>query len=162
MTNEELLTLPCDILILAALENQLRSDNASDVQARMIVELANGPTTPDADSVFHERAISVLPDILVNAGGVTISYYEWVQNNENEQWDEDELNGKLKRIMTRAFDHVIEKQTEINASLVELETERQRLGRGDDPLDPVDLWTAAFVVAVKRVARVVLDRGVWP
>ena len=98
MTNEELLTLPCDILILAALENQLRSDNASDVQARMIVELANGPTTPDADSVFHERAISVLPDILVNAGGVTISYYEWVQNNENEQWNEDELNGKLKRI----------------------------------------------------------------
>ena len=63
MTNEELLTLPCDILILAALENQLRSDNASDVQARMIVELANGPTTPDANSVFHERAISVLPDI---------------------------------------------------------------------------------------------------
>ena len=70
-------------------------------------------------------------------------------------------NGKLKRIMTRAFDHVIEKQ-KINASLVELETERQRLGRGDDPLDPVDLRTAAFVVAVKRVARVVLDRGVWP
>ena len=162
VTNEELLMLPCDILILAALENQLRCDNASDVQARMIVELANGPTTPDADPVFHERAISVLPDILVNAGGVTISYYEWVQNNENEQWDEDELNGKLKRIMTRAFDHVIEKQTEINASLVELETERQRLGRGDDPLDPVDLRTAAFVVAVKRVARVVLDRGVWP
>ena len=84
VTNEELLTLPCDILIPAALENQLRGDNAGDVQARMIVELANGPTTPDADSVFHEREISVLPDILANAGGVTISYYEWVQNNENE------------------------------------------------------------------------------
>ena len=162
VTNEELLTLPCDILIPAALENQLRGDNASDVQARMIVELANGPTTPEADSVFHEREISVLPDILANAGGVTISYYEWVQNNENEQWDEDEVNGKLKRIMTTASDDVIEKRTEINGSLVDLETERQRLGRDGDPLDPVDLRTAAFVLAVERVARVALDRGIWP
>ncbi len=70
----------------------------------MIVELANGPTTPEADAVLHEREISVLPDILANAGGVTISYYEWVQNNENEQWDEDEVNGKLERIMTKAAD----------------------------------------------------------
>ena len=69
----------------------------------MIVELANGPTTPDADSVFHERAISVLPDILVNAGGVTISYYEWVQNNENEQWDEDELNGQAQADHDQGF-----------------------------------------------------------
>ena len=129
---------------------------------RMIVELANGPTTPEADSVFHEREISVLPDILANAGGVTISYYEWVQNNENEQWDEDEVNGKLKRIMTKASDDVIEKRTEINGSLVDLETERQRLGRDGDPLDPVDLRTAAFVLAVERVARVALDRGIWP
>ena len=108
---------------------------------------------------FHEREISVLPDILANAGGVTISYYEWVQNNENEQWDEDEVNGKLKRIMTKASDDVIEKRTEINGSLVDLETERQRLGRDGDPLDPVDLRTAAFVLAVERVA---LDRGIWP
>ena len=157
VTNEELLTLPCDILIPAALENQLRSDNTGDVQARMIVELANGPTTPDADSVFREREIPVLPDILANAGGATISYYEWVQNNENEQWDEDEVNGKLKRIMTTATDDIIEKQTEINGSLVELETERGRRGCGDDPLDRVDLRTAAFVVAVERVARVALD-----
>ena len=162
VTNEELLTLPCDILIPAALENQLRSDNASDVQARMIVELANGPTTPDADSVFREREIPVLPDILANAGGVTISYYEWVQNNENEQWDEDEVNGKLKRIMTTATDDIIEKQTGINGSLVELGIERVRRGRGDDPLDRVDLRTTAFVMAVERVARVALDRGVWP
>ena len=101
VTNEELLTLPCDILIPAALENQFRGDNARHVQARLIVELANGPTTPEADAVFHARKISVLPDILANAGGVTISYYEWVQNNENEQWDEDEVNGKLEQIMTR-------------------------------------------------------------
>ena len=152
----------CDILIPAALENQFRGDNARHVQARLIVELANGPTTPEADAVFHARKISVLPDILANAGGVTISYYEWVQNNENEQWDEDEVNGKLERIMTRAADEVIEKQAKINGSLVGLETERHRLGRGGDPLDPVDLRTAAFVLAVERVARVAIDRGIWP
>ena len=162
VTNEELLTLPCDILIPAALENQIRGDNASDVQARMIVELANGPTTPEADSIFQERGISVLPDILANAGGVTISYYEWVQNNKNEQWDEDEVNGKLERVMNQATDDVIQKRTEINGSLADLETERQRLGRGGDPLGPVDLRTAAFVLAVERVARVALDRGIWP
>ena len=110
-------------------ENQLRDDNARDVQARLIVELANGPTTPAADAVLHARKISVLPDILANAGGVTISYDEWVQTNENEQWDEDEVNGKLERIMTKAADDVIEKQTKINGSLVDVETERQRLGR---------------------------------
>ena len=86
----------------------------------------------------------------------------YMQNNENEQWDEDEVNGKLERIMTKASDDVIEKRTEINGSLVDLETERQRLGRDGDPLDPVDLRTAAFVLAVERVARVALDRGIWP
>ena len=162
VTTEELLALPCDILIPAALGNQLRGDNASDVQALMIVELANGPTTPEADVVFHARAIPVLPDILANAGGVTVSYYEWVQNNKNEQWDEDDVNGKLERIMTRASDAVVEKQAKINGSLEALQTARRQLGRGDNPLEPVDLRTAAFVVAVERVARVALDRGVWP
>lgn len=162
VTEDELLTLPCDILIPAAMEGQLRGANARDVQARMIVELANGPTTPEADAVFFERGIPVLPDILANAGGVTVSYYEWVQNNKNEQWDEDEVNTKLARIMTRATDAVLDKQSELNAALPALETRRQKLGRGGRPLDPVDLRTAAFVVAVERVARVALDRGIWP
>ncbi len=162
VTNEELLTLPCDILIPAALENQLRADNAPDVQARMIVELANGPTTPGADAVFFDRDIPVLPDILANAGGVTVSYFEWVQNNKNEQWDEDEVNGKLERIMTQATDGVFDKQAELNASLGALEAERKELGRDGDPLEPPSLRTAAFVVAVERVARVALDRGIWP
>ena len=162
VTDDELLTLPCDILIPAAMEGQLRSNNARDIQARMIVELANGPTTPEADTVFLERGIPVLPDILANAGGVTVSYYEWVQNNKNEQWDESEVNTKLERIMTRATDGVLEKQAAINASLPALETARQELDRDGDPLDPVDLRTAAFVVAIERVARVALDRGVWP
>ena len=162
VTNEELLTLPCDILIPAALENQLRADNARDVRARMVLELANGPTTPEADAIFHERGIPVLPDILANAGGVTVSYYEWVQNNKTEQWDEDEVNGKLKRIMTKATDAVLDKQDEINGSLDALTARRHEMGRDGEPLPPVDLRTAAFVVAVERVAQVTLDRGIWP
>jgi glutamate dehydrogenase (NAD(P)+) len=162
VTNDELLTLPCDILIPAALENQLRADNAQDVQARMIVELANGPTTPAADAVFLDRDIPVLPDILANAGGVTVSYFEWVQNNKNEQWDEEEVNGKLERIMTQATDGVLDKQAELNASLDALDAKREELGRVGDLLEPPALRTAAFVVAVERVARVALDRGIWP
>ena len=159
---DELLTLPCDILIPAALENQLRADNARDVQARMIVELANGPTTPEADAVFCDRDIPVLPDILANAGGVTVSYFEWVQNNKNEQWDEEDVNGKLERIMTQATDGVLGKQAELNASLDALDVKRKEFGRNGDSLEPASLRTAAFVVAVERVARVTLDRGIWP
>jgi glutamate dehydrogenase (NAD(P)+) len=162
VTNEELLTLPCDLLIPAALQNQLRADNAPDVQARMIVELANGPTTPEADAVFFDRDIPVLPDILANAGGVTVSYFEWVQNNKNEQWEEAEVNGKLERIMTQATDGVLDKQAELDASLDTLNAERKKLGRGGKSLESPNLRTAAFVVAVERVARVALDRGIWP
>lgn len=162
LTNEALLALPCDILIPAALENQLRRDNSPEVKARMILELANGPTTPEADEVFFERGIPVLPDILANAGGVTVSYYEWVQNNKNEQWDEDEVNAKLKRIMVRATNAVLDKRDEVNASLESLEAERLRQHRGGDTLGPVDLRTAAHILAVDRVARVALDRGIWP
>jgi glutamate dehydrogenase/leucine dehydrogenase len=161
-TNEELLEIECDILIPAALENQLRGDNAPNVKARMIVELANGPTTPEADAVFHDRGIPVLPDILANAGGVTVSYFEWVQNNKNEQWDEDEVNAKLERIMRRATDGVLEEQARVNASLDDLTAQREELGRNGDRLEPVDLRTAAFIGAVRRVALVSLDRGIWP
>jgi len=162
VTNEELLALDCDILIPAALENQLRGDNASDVRARMIVELANGPTTPEADAVFQERGVVLVPDILANAGGVTVSYYEWVQNNKNEQWDEDEVNGKLERVMRRATDGVLDTRAEVNGSLASVGAERTRLGREEVVLEPIDLRTAAFVVAVERVARVSIDRGIWP
>jgi glutamate dehydrogenase/leucine dehydrogenase len=132
------------------------------VQARLIVELANGPTTPEADAHFMERGIPVLPDILANAGGVTVSYYEWVQNNENEQWDEDVVNDRLRRKMVAATDQVLDTQARVNTSLAELEDNRTRLGRDGDALAPVDLRTAAYVLAVDRVARVALDRGIWP
>lgn len=162
ITNEELLALPCDILIPAALENQIRADNAADVQARFVAEAANGPTTPAADRILFGRNITVLPDILANAGGVTVSYYEWVQNNENEQWEESEVNEKLHKKMLRATDAVIDKQQEINESLDALEARRAENGRSGDPLEPVDLRTSAFVLAVDRVAQVTLERGIWP
>jgi glutamate dehydrogenase (NAD(P)+) len=147
VSNEQLLELECDILVPAALENQIRRDNAAAVRARMICEAANGPTTPGADRVLFERGIPVLPDILANSGGVCVSYFEWVQNIENEQWDLDAVNQKLRAKMERATDAVLEKQAEINR------------GAG---ADPIDLRTAALVVAVARVAHVALERGIWP
>jgi glutamate dehydrogenase/leucine dehydrogenase len=159
---DELLTVPCDILIPAALENQLREDNAGNVQARMVLELANGPTTPAADRIFLERGIVVIPDILANAGGVSVSYFEWVQNDQQEQWDLEEVNAKLERLMRRAIDGVLEKQRQVNGALEDLEARRLELGRDGDPLEPLDLRTAALVVAVERVAKVTLDRGIWP
>ncbi|UCC74559.1 MAG: Glu/Leu/Phe/Val dehydrogenase [Gemmatimonadota bacterium] len=162
VSNEELLKIPCDILIPAALENQIRGDNAAGIQTRLIAEAANGPTTPTADKILFDRGIPVLPDILANAGGVTVSYYEWVQNNEYEQWGEDDVNLKLHVKMERATDAVLAKQQEINGSLETLQAERTRFGHADEPLEPVDLRTSAYVLAIERVSRVTLERGIWP
>jgi glutamate dehydrogenase (NAD(P)+) len=162
VSNTEILTIPCDILVPAALENVIRGDNAADVKAKLVAEAANGPTTPEADKILFQRGVPVLPDILANAGGVTVSYYEWVQNIENEQWDEDAVNGKLLKKMTRATDAVIDAQQEINSSLDDLQAEREKRGLGGSPLKPVDLRMAAYVLAIKRVANVTLARGIWP
>jgi glutamate dehydrogenase (NAD(P)+) len=143
--NDALLALECDILIPAALENQIRRDNAGAVRARLIAEAANGPTTPAADRLLFGRGIPVLPDILANSGGVCVSYFEWVQNNENEQWELDEVNQKLRSKMERATDAVLDRQAEVN--------------RGGAS---IDLRTAALLVAIGRVARVALERGIWP
>lgn len=158
ITNNELLALECDILIPAALESQIRADNVANVRARLIVEAANGPTTPAADCNLFQRGIPVIPDILANSGGVTVSYFEWVQNIENERWDENEVHAKLRTKMQRATDTVIDRQKELNQD-AKADTIRDRDGAC---LPPVDLRTAALVVAIERVATVSLERGIWP
>ncbi len=156
LSNAELLELPCDVLVPAALENQIRGDNAGRVKARLIAEAANGPTTPAADRILFERGIPVLPDILANAGGVTVSYFEWVQNNEYEQWELEEVNGKLERRMNKATDAVIDTRDEINNSLDKLAAGRPQA------LAPIDLRNAAYIHAIRLVARIASERGIWP
>jgi glutamate dehydrogenase/leucine dehydrogenase len=158
ITNEELLALDCDILIPAALESQIRADNADKVRARLIAEAANGPTTPQADQMLHARGVPVLPDILANSGGVTVSYFEWVQNIENEKWTEADVNSKLKAKMERATDAVIDKQKTINDQ-VRTGALQSKTGT---PLSMVDLRTAALILAIDRVATVAAERGIWP
>jgi glutamate dehydrogenase/leucine dehydrogenase len=146
ITNDELLHLKCDVLIPAAFENQIRNDNVAGVRAKVIAEAANGPTTPAADRVLFDRGIPVIPDILANSGGVTVSYFEWVQNIENEHWSEDHVNKHLQDKMEAATDAVLQMQIEIK----------------DRHSANVDLRTAAFALAIKRVATVALVRGIWP
>ncbi len=146
ITNSELLEWDCDILIPAAMENQICQTNAERIRASLICEAANGPTTPGADDILSARGIPVLPDILANAGGVTVSYFEWVQNIENEQWELDVVNAKLLKRMTRAVDAVVDRWHELNAHSDER----------------IDLRTAALAVAIQRVGKVALERGIWP
>jgi glutamate dehydrogenase (NAD(P)+) len=165
ITNEDLLALDCDIIIPSALGNQIRADNAGAVRAKLIVEAANAPTTPRADDILTERGIRVLPDILVNAGGVTVSYFEWVQNIENEEWELEEVNRRLKRRMHRATDAVTECWRTLRARAAtsieqRLEGDSDATASGDKTT--VDLRTAALVVAVRRVAKATLLRGIWP
>jgi glutamate dehydrogenase/leucine dehydrogenase len=147
ISNDELLASECDILVPAAMECQIRCENAVAVRARLVVEGANAPTTPAADRMLYERGITVLPDILANSGGVCVSYFEWVQNNENEQWDVDSVNSKLRAKMERAIDAVLDRQAALNRQF---------------PHDPVDLRMSALAVAIERVAHVALERGIWP
>ncbi len=153
VSNDEVLATACDVLIPAAFENQIRADNAERIRARFIAEAANGPTTPAADRILFARGIPILPDVLASAGGVTVSYFEWVQNNEYEQWDEDEVNAKLGRRMARATDAVVDKKREVDASLGK---SKQADG------ETIDLRTAALMVAIGRVAHVADARGIWP
>jgi glutamate dehydrogenase (NAD(P)+) len=140
VTNEELLSLPCEVLIPAALGGQLTAANAGTVQARLIVEGANGPATAEADRLLRSRDIFIIPDILANAGGVIVSYFEWVQDLQFFFWKEEEVNSRLRDILTGAFQRT-------------LTLARQ---------ERVDLRTAALMEAVTRVARATTLRGIYP
>ena len=153
ISNEELLAYDCDILIPAALECQIRADNADNVKARLIVEDANGPLTMAADEILQAKNIVVLPDIVANAGGVVVSYFEWVQNLENQQWDLEKVERKLKKKMIRAVNDTVDCWTALD--------EKYKNGFNGTRSGPT-LRDAALVTAIKRLATVILQRDIWP
>jgi len=140
VTNAELLELPCDVLVPAALENQVTAKNALRVKARLMIEAANGPTTPEADRILNDRGVMIVPDILANAGGVTVSYFEWVQDLQRFFWSEHEIDNRLESIITRAYKAVRAKTDEQETNM--------RMG--------------AYLLAVARVAEATEIRGVYP
>jgi glutamate dehydrogenase (NAD(P)+) len=140
LTNKELLELPCDILVPAAIHGVITSENAHNIRARIIVEAANGPVTPDADRILQDNGVLVVPDILANAGGVVVSYFEWVQDLQAFFWEEDEVNARLEKVMRRSFEHV-----------------RQVAEK-----NKVDLRMGAYIIGVQRVAEATTIRGIYP
>ncbi|MCH7869482.1 MAG: Glu/Leu/Phe/Val dehydrogenase, partial [Myxococcales bacterium] len=140
--NKQLWQIKADILVPAALESQIDRGNAGDIDVKVIAEAANGPTSPAADDVLREKGITVIPDILCNAGGVIVSYFEWVQNRKNERWELEEVDRKLRRLMTVAYD------------AVEEAGKRFDLGQ--------DTRTAAYLVALERIQAAYQDRGIFP
>jgi glutamate dehydrogenase (NAD(P)+) len=153
ISNEELLGYDCDILIPAALECQIRADNAANVKAKLIVEDANGPLTTAADEILQAKNILVLPDIVANAGGVVVSYFEWVQNLENKRWDLEKVEHLLNQRMIRAVDDTVDCWTALKT--------RHEDGFNGAQSGPT-LRDAALITAIKRLATVILQRDIWP
>jgi len=139
ITNAELLELKCDVLVPAAMEMQITNENATRLQCRILAEGANGPTTPDADAIIRGKGIFLIPDILANAGGVVVSYFEWVQDLQNFFWTEDEVNKKLREILVRAFHEVLDMSRK----------------------QAVDMRLAALMIGIDRVAKAMLWRGLY-
>ena len=140
LSNDDLLTLKCDILVPAALENVITLHNADQIKAKIVAEAANGPTTPHADEVLHRRGIFLVPDILANAGGVTVSYFEWAQDLQGYFWEENEVNARLESVMKRSFNDVYETMRRYRTHM----------------------RAAAYILAVGRVAEATLVRGLFP
>jgi glutamate dehydrogenase (NAD(P)+) len=163
ITNEDLLGMECDILIPAALGDQICEANASEVNAKIIVEAANRAVTRDADDILAKKGTFVLPDIIANAGGVAVSYMEWVQNIANEEWGLDRINAQLKRKMDDAVESVIHCWRGLSVDRAVTDGDLTGEFQEDSTSEPpIDIRTAALVVAIRRVAKVTLQRGIWP
>ncbi len=156
LTNDDLLAVDCDVLVPAALGNQISGANAERIGAKLVVEAANGPVTPKADETLCRQDVLVVPDILANAGGVVVSYFEWAQNIANEQWGLEQVNQCLKHKMNSTVAHTLERWARLK---------HEGVGAGKKVTSTMaapDLRTAALVVAIERLARVTLQRGIWP
>ncbi len=140
ITNKELLETECDILVPAAIENQITRENAGNIKTRLLAEGANGPTTPEASKILTEKDIFTIPDILANSGGVTVSYFEWVQNLHREHWTKEEVHRRLKQKMVKAFKDVFDAKKK----------------------HETDMRNAAFMLAIGRVAEAIKTLGLWP